>query len=85
MLPRLLDDQPFGIAVLGQDTLDSESNIEAVRRSATLMYLSHSESIVHSAPLKMAEVVVDMQRKSVSDAVQILRDALPRLARLKRD
>ena len=49
-----------------------------------LVYLSHSESIVHSAPLQMAEVVVDMKRKSVSEAVQILHDALPRLARLNR-
>ena len=85
MLPRLLDDQPYGIAVLGQDTLDSESNIEAVRRNATLVYLNHSESIVHSAPLQMAEVVVDMKRNSVSEAVQILHEALPRLARLSRD
>ena len=81
MLPRLLEERPFGIAVLGPGTLDSEANADLVRRHATLVYLSHSESILHSSPLQMAVVVVDMKQNSLSEAVRILNDALPRLAR----
>lgn len=81
LLLRLLEEQPFGIAVLGPGTLDSEVNADVVRRHATLVYLSHSESILHSSPLQMAVVVVDMEQNSLSEAARILNDALPRLAR----
>ena len=82
MLSRLLSEQPFGIAVLGQDTLTRESNVELVRQRAILVYLNYSEPIAHSPALHAAEVVVDMQQKSVGEAVQFLHRALPPLAKM---
>jgi len=82
MLTRLLSEQPFGIAVLGQDTLTRDSNVELVRQRAILVYLNYLEPIAHSPALHAAEVVVDMQKNSVGEAVRFLYGALPPLAKM---
>ncbi len=84
MLQRILNDQPHGIVVLGEDTLMDKTNLDRVGEAAILVYLNLGESITYSLPLQTAEVVVDMEGKGVLEAVRILNDALPALARTDR-